>query len=204
MTLRALLTAGAFALAGCAQPPLHTDTGAGERVVLLPGSDGATGALLVRQGDSEARLDSPYASAGRSAEGQLAVTQTDSAAVQAEFGELLGALPPAPVSHVVYFVLGQDELTEESRKELAPILEDIAKRPAPEIAAIGHADQTGPERVNETLAMRRAERVRDLLVQRGVPATRIEVVGRGSREPAIRAAQGVAEARNRRVEISVR
>ena len=200
MRLRALL--GALALAGCAQQPLQTTPA--ERVVLLPGSDGAAGALLVRQGDSEARLDSPYASTRASSDGQLAVTRADSGQVQAEFAEALRALPPAPLSYTVYFALGLDELTEESRKDLAPILDDVAKRPAPEIAVIGHADQSGPERVNETLATRRAERVRDLLVQRGVPAARMEVVGRGSREPAIRAAQGVAEARNRRVEISVR
>jgi outer membrane protein OmpA-like peptidoglycan-associated protein len=46
--------------------------------------------------------------------------------------------------------------------------------------------------------------VKELLVQRGVRAERIVAVGRGSREPAVRAAEGVAEARNRRVEISVR
>jgi outer membrane protein OmpA-like peptidoglycan-associated protein len=172
--------------------------------VLLPGAEGRTGALLVRQGGSEARLDTPYATADGAADGALKVTHVDRAQVQAEFGDVLSALPPAPLSYTVYFVLGQDELTEESRKELGPVLDDIARRPAPEVAAIGHADQTGPERVNETLALRRAERVRDLLVQRGVAAGRISVVGRGSREPAVTAAQGVAEARNRRVEISVR
>jgi OOP family OmpA-OmpF porin len=64
--------------------------------------------------------------------------------------------------------------------------------------------QAGSERVNATLAMRRAERVKELLVQRGVRAERIVAVGRGSREPAVRAAEGVAEARNRRLGISVR
>jgi outer membrane protein OmpA-like peptidoglycan-associated protein len=202
MTLRALAAACVLVLAACAQQPPGARTA--DRVVLLPGSDGKTGALLVRQGGSEARLDTPYAATGGSADGTLKVTQLDRAQVEAEFGDALSALPPAPLSYTVYFVLGQDELTEESKKELAPVLDDIARRPAPEVAAIGHADQTGPERVNETLALHRAERVRDLLVQRGVSADRIAVVGRGSREPAVAAAQGVAEARNRRVEISVR
>jgi outer membrane protein OmpA-like peptidoglycan-associated protein len=191
-----------LALAACAQQP--PGAGSADRVVLLPGGDGKTGALLVRQGGSEARLDTPYAATSRSADGTLNVAHVDRAQVEAEFGDALSALPPAPLSYTVYFVLGQDELTEESKKELAPVLDDIARRPAPEVAAIGHADQTGPERVNETLALHRAERVRDLLVQRGVSADRIAVVGRGSREPAVAAAQGVAEARNRRVEISVR
>ena len=202
MRLRALLAASALALAACAQQP--PGAAPRERVVLLPGGDGKTGALLVKQGGSEARLDTPYATAGGSADGTLAVTHVERAQVEHEFGDVLKALPPAPLSYIVYFVLGNDELTEESRKELGPVLEDIARRPAPEVAAIGHADQTGPERVNETLALRRAERVRDLLVQRGVAAERITVVGRGSREPAIGTAQGVAEARNRRVEVSVR
>jgi outer membrane protein OmpA-like peptidoglycan-associated protein len=43
-----------------------------------------------------------------------------------------------------------------------------------------------------------------MLVQRGVRPDRIIAVGRGSREPAVRAPEGIAEARNRRVEISVR
>lgn len=136
--------------------------------------------------------------------GALEVRQVDPGAVRAEFGAVLDALPPAPLSFIVYFVFGQDELTEESRKELAPILREVQRRPAPEVTVIGHADQAGPERVNDTLALRRAERVRELLVQRGVRAERITVVGRGSREPAVRAPEGVAEARNRRVEVSVR
>jgi OmpA-OmpF porin, OOP family len=78
------------------------------------------------------------------------------------------------------------------------VLHDITRRATPEVTVIGHADQAGPERVNDSLAMRRAERMKELLVQR------IVAVGRGSREPAVRAAEGVAEARNRRVEISVR
>ena len=204
MTLRSLVAAAALALAACAQQPTGTGAASEERVVLLPGSDGATGALLVRQGGNEATLDTPYASTGPSAGGALAVTQAGRAQVEAQFGDVLRALPPAAAGYLVYFVLGQDELTAESRKELGSILDGIAQRPAPEILVIGHADQSGPDSVNETLALRRAERVRDLLVQRGVSSERISAVGRGSREPAVQAAQGVAEARNRRVEISVR
>jgi outer membrane protein OmpA-like peptidoglycan-associated protein len=149
-------------------------------------------------------LDKEYASARASAAGTLEVTQADPGAVRAEFADVLNALPPAPVSFIVYFVFGQDELTEESRKEFGPVLQDMARRQAPEITVIGHADQAGPERINDTLSIRRAERVKEMLVQRGVRADRVVAVGRGSREPAVRSPDGVAEARNRRVEISVR
>ncbi len=192
----------ALALPGCALQPAAPSPV--DRVILLPGRNGGAGAVTVQQGGQSATLDEPYASARVSAGGALEVFPTDLAAVRAQFADALNALPAAPVSFVVYFLFGQDELTDESRKEFDPVLQAVAGRPAPEVTVIGHADQAGPERINDTLAMRRAERVKEMLVQRGVHADRIRAAGRGSREPAVSAPEGVAEARNRRVEISVR
>ena len=188
-------------LAACASdPPASVPA---DRVVLLPGSDGQTGAVVVRQRGEEAVLDTPYATARAGIGGSIEVATSDAAAVRSEFASTLQALPPAPTSFVVYFVFGQDELTDESRKSIAPLLEDMARRPAAEITVVGHADQVGAERVNDALSLRRAERVKEMLVQLGVPAERIATAGRGAREPLVRAAAGV-EPRNRRAEISVR
>ena len=175
-----------------------------DRVILLPGSDGSTGAVDVRQGGRSAVLDAPYASGGAGSDGALEVGQADPETTRAQFAGALAALPPAPGSYTVYFVFGQDELTEESRKAIAPMLEDMTRRPAPEITVTGHADQVGAERINDALSQRRAERVKEMLVQRGIPAERITAAGRGSREPLVRGTEGTAEARNRRVEISIR
>lgn len=203
MTYRAAFACLLLLAAGCAseprQPPVPRD-----RAVLLPGSDGTTGALTVRQGGREVVLDSPYAAAAAGSDGTLQAGQADAAATRAEFASALQALPPAAASFVAYFVFGQDELTEESRKAIVPLLEEVARRPAPEITVTGHTDQVGAEHVNEALSLRRAERVKEMLVQRGVSAGRIVAAGRGSREPLVRTAEGVSEARNRRVEISVR
>jgi outer membrane protein OmpA-like peptidoglycan-associated protein len=54
------------------------------------------------------------------------------------------------------------------------------------------------------LSLQRAERVKQMLVERGVSAERIDVAGRGWREPLVAAERGVDEPRNRRVEVSVR
>ena len=192
-------------LAACVSPPeepparITTD-----RVVLLPRSDGTAGDVVVRRGEQEAILDKPYATARPAAGGKLEVGQADAEATRKEFAAVLQAMPAAPVSFTVYFVLGQDELTEESRKAFEPVLQNFARRPAAEITVIGHTDQTGTDKVNDPLSMKRAERVRDMLVQRGIPTERIGTAGRGSREPLVRAAEGVAEARNRRVDISIR
>ena len=50
----------------------------------------------------------------------------------------------------------------------------------------------------------RAKRVREDLIKRGISADRIEVSGRGKREPLVPTPEGVSEPMNRRVEVNVR
>jgi outer membrane protein OmpA-like peptidoglycan-associated protein len=83
-------------------------------------------------------------------------------------------------------------------------VDEIARRPAPEIVVIGHTDRVGAVPYNDALSLRRAERVRDELVKVGITADRISVAGRGEREPLVPTPDEVAEPRNRRVEINVR
>src|SRR4051812_38866060 len=97
MTLRFIAAVLALALAACAEPPLRRE--GAERVVLLPGSDGSIGALVVQQGGREVTLDSPYATTAASPDGALAVSHADAAQVRADFAHVLAALPPAPVSY---------------------------------------------------------------------------------------------------------
>ena len=67
-----------------------------------------------------------------------------------------------------------------------------------------HTDKVGSDAVNDPLSRQRAEVVRKALIARGVAPENIVVVGRGKREPVVATAEGVAEPRNRRVEILVR
>ena len=45
---------------------------------------------------------------------------------------------------------------------------------------------------------------RDMLVERGFNAARVDAVGRGEREPVVAAPDNTAEPRNRRAEITIR
>ena len=203
MIARATAGLVSLGLCACTSAP-EPATPSRDRVVLLPSAEGRAGALVVKQGEHEVLLDVPYASAAAGPDGALKIAPTNAEAIRERFAAALDALPPAAVSYTVYFVFGQDELTEESRKAIVPVLEDIAARPAPEITVTGHADRVGAEHVNDALSRERAERVKAMLVQRGVSASSIVAVGRGSREPLVRAPEGVAEPRNRRAEISIR
>lgn len=206
MSFRALTPAALALLGACASvpeapPPPRAPA---DRVVLLPHADGTAGAVVVRRGEEQVVLDKPYATASPAADGKLEVGLADAQATRKAFADVLQALPSAPASFIVYFVTGQDELTEESRKAFEPVLQDFARRPAAEITVIGHTDQTGTDKVNDPLSHKRAERVRDMLVQRGIPTERIGTAGRGSREPLERGSGPAVDARNRRVEINVR
>ncbi len=65
----------------------------------------------------------------------------------------------------------------------------------------GGTDAVGSPELNLRLSQARTVAVLHGLVARGIPAGRFQLVAKGASEPAVPAAVGVAEERNRRVEI---
>jgi len=183
-------------LAACASKPQGT-------VVLLPDSDGRDTALQVRQAGGELLLDKPYAAAQLTDRGPVAA-RSSAEQVQARFGVALAARPLPPQQFTLYFVEGKDEFTDESKRAFDSVFGEIARRPVPDVLVIGHTDRVGTDVFNDALSRQRAEVVRRALLARGIAPDNIVVVGRGKREPVVPTADGVAEARNRRVEILVR
>jgi outer membrane protein OmpA-like peptidoglycan-associated protein len=114
------------------------------------------------------------------------------------------AQPQRPISFLLYFLLDTDEYTPESKDAFEKVFAEIARRKVAEIAVIGHTDRVGPLEYNDTLSLRRAERVRKDFTDRGIPDSAINVAGRGEREPIVVTADETSEPRNRRVEINVR
>lgn len=72
------------------------------------------------------------------------------------------------------------------------------------VRIVGHTDSTGTDAINNPLSLQRAESVKNYLNDRGVPNSRIETSGRGSREPIASNATSSGQAKNRRVEIFLR
>ena len=191
----ALLT---LLLGACATPPQPQGT-----VVLLPSPDGRPTAVTVTQGGQQITLEQPFAGARLSSAGP-APYASSAQEVEARFAEALAARPLPPAQFTLYFVEGRDEFTADSRRALDEILGEIARRPVPDVQVVGHTDKVGTDAVNDPLSRSRAEVVRRALIERGIAPERIAVSGRGKREPAVPTGDGVAEPRNRRVEIFVR
>jgi len=172
--------------------------------VVLPGRDGEVGAIAVTAGGESRVLDRAYAAARVRDPGKIEADTATEAQVREAFGAALAAQPPRPVSFVLYFREGQDEFTPDSKQLLQAILAELARRPAPEVSVVGHTDRMGSVPYNDTLSLRRAERVRSELLLLGIASERIQVSGRGEREPLVSTEDEVAEPRNRRVEITIR
>ena len=90
------------------------------------------------------------------------------------------------------------------RNVLDPFAQSLAGDPNALVTVVGHTDSTGSPAVNNPLSVERAQSVRDYLVARGVPATRIQTYGRGENEPVADNSTEAGRARNRRVEIFLR
>lgn len=174
-----------------------------ERVVLLPSADGARSAVVVRDAKGEVLLDKPYAAAKRSLDTNAGY-QSSPEEVKARFAGALAAQPARPASYVLYFEAGGNVLTPESQAALAVIRKEIAERAASEVMVIGHTDRVGSAEGNDKLSLKRAESLRDQLIEAGVPADKLEAVGRGERDPLVPTDDEVDEPKNRRVEINVR
>ena len=75
--------------------------------------------------------------------------------------------------------------------------------PNAKILLSGHADITGDEEYNVTLAMKRAESIKKYLVSRGIEESRISVVSFGETKPKFLSKTATGRALNRRVEVYI-
>jgi outer membrane protein OmpA-like peptidoglycan-associated protein len=175
-----------------------------DRAVLLPDHQGLTGALLVKSEQGETTLDQPYKAVDVYTDGRVETKVLDAEVVYQQFQGALSAQPPRPISYTLYFITDKYELTPESKLIMEQIKTELTRRPFPEITVIGHTDSVGSASYNDALSLKRAEAMRQILVEAGISSELIKVAGRGTREMIVKTEEGVSEPRNRRVEISVR
>ncbi len=109
--------------------------------------------------------------------------------------------PMSPANYTVYFDFDKSVINPAGQEVINQVLADASKHAPSSVSVTGHTDRAGPEDYNMALSLRRADAVRSALIAGGVAADKITVAGRGESEPAVPTADGVREAKNRRVEI---
>lgn len=101
----------------------------------------------------------------------------------------------------ISFDTGRSDIKPNLRPILDQFAQGLGNQPNTEIRIIGHTDSTGSEAINNPLSVNRAASARDYLVSRGVDSRRIQIDGRGEREPIADNNSEAGRARNRRIEI---
>jgi outer membrane protein OmpA-like peptidoglycan-associated protein len=201
----AALCAGAVGLAACTTPegtPDRRATGAaagavgGAALGQALGRDsrstligGAAGAIL--GGVVGAELDRQAAELER----QLAGT---GAGVVNTGNEIIVSLPEA-----ITFDFDSAALRPQFRGPLLDVSRNLQAYPNTDVTVIGHTDNVGSRAYNQQLSERRAQAVRNVLVEGGTSAARIRTVGVAFDRPIATNATAEGRAANRRVEIVI-
>jgi outer membrane protein OmpA-like peptidoglycan-associated protein len=100
------------------------------------------------------------------------------------------------------FATGRADLNPSLRPVLDQFANGLDKTTL--VRIVGHTDNTGSDAINDPLSLQRARTVSDYLQDRGVSVNRLEIAGRGSREPLADNGTADGRAKNRRVEIFLR
>ncbi len=103
----------------------------------------------------------------------------------------------------VLFDTGAAVIKPEAADRLGKLADIIKKYPEDKITVVGHTDNTGSNGLNQNLSESRAQAVRVLMLDKGVPADSIAIVGLGEAQPVADNDSADGRALNRRVEMKI-
>jgi outer membrane protein OmpA-like peptidoglycan-associated protein len=107
------------------------------------------------------------------------------------------------LSGSILFRSAEATLLPQAQVKLDQVAKALLAIRARNITVEGHTDSQGSESYNQGLSQRRADAVRDYLIQRDYPADHIQSLGRGKGSPIADNASAEGRANNRRVEIVI-
>lgn len=168
-------------------------------VVLIPSPDGSVGEVVIKGEKGEQVLTQ----AGQAGSLDGRALQIEERQIKEDFGTVMAALPKIPVRYLLYFTAGTT-LTTESESLIPKIISEARTRPAVDISVIGHTDTVFTDPYNMQLALRRANKVSELLNEKGLKANSLVIESHGKRNLLIHTPDNTWEPRNRRVEVSIR
>lgn len=201
MRARLFIAASCLILAGCA-----ARTG----VSLLPGEIGEqgqraeTGAVVVLDSASEQDvrvIDQADSRTGVNGN-RVSVKALPTGVLEARYGDLLNTIPRKPALFRLYFKTGSTDLVDPSL--IDAVLAEIKARAGADIQIVGHTDTIDDDDTNDRISVSRADAIKTVLVARSADPAIIRTSGRGERELRVQTPNDVANAENRRVEITVR
>ena len=102
----------------------------------------------------------------------------------------------------ILFGFNSSTLSAEAKAALTDFAEVLKATPDADVAILGHTDNVGTEKANQSVSEKRAKAVADFLTAQAVPATQIkDVLGMSYNQPVASNDTEEGKAQNRRVEV---
>lgn len=109
---------------------------------------------------------------------------------------------PEEAMYLVFFNWDSKTLSAGAKNVIDAVSAEVAKNTPEQIIISGHADTSGDDTYNKRLAFKRANAVRDSLVEHGINADLLVVESHGESSLLVETTDNVREPANRRVNIS--
>lgn len=93
------------------------------------------------------------------------------------------------------------DVTRESQKNIQTLIDFLNANPSYDVKVSAYTDNVGSARYNKKLSQKRAYRVKELIIEGGIPDDRINAVGLGENNPIATNRTSEGRAKNRRIEI---
>ncbi|MGH1576689.1 OmpA family protein [Planktotalea sp.] len=103
----------------------------------------------------------------------------------------------------ILFASDSATLTGGLQSDLVAVANNLQSYPDSTVQVIGHTDSSGEAGYNQSLSVDRANAVTNVLSGAGVPAGRLQAIGRGEDQPVASNLTEEGKAQNRRVEIVI-
>ena len=196
-------------ISGCADMS-GTQKGTGTGALIGAGTGAAIGALA--GGGKGAAIGAGAGAALGAGAGYLWSRKMEEQKIQMESatagtGVVVSQTPDNQLMLNIPSDISFDTGSAQIKPDFRPILDSFAtsllSNPGTNVTIVGHTDSTGSDAVNNPLSINRAASTREYLASRGVPFQRIQIDGRGSKQPVASNDNVAGRAKNRRVEIYV-
>jgi outer membrane protein OmpA-like peptidoglycan-associated protein len=103
----------------------------------------------------------------------------------------------------ILFATDSFAVRSDLRRDLNAVAGNLQAYPNSTIQIVGHTDSDGDAAYNQQLSERRANSIADVLLDAGIPFSRIQTFGRGESQPVASNLDPAGKAQNRRVEIVI-